>query len=1005
MTAQTRLTTTINQFTLFFFFFVGGLAASRILYEWLFPRFLWLGHPLGAFPLAIAAAFLGWLIFTKYLHENSLFLAPLALNFIYLMQPAVDVIESRFVFFASIWLTVLLYTYRNIGHRPKLGFLLVLLALIPIFLLTTSHQVGRDDTFEFQVVAPNLGIVHPTGYPLYLILGKLFTFLPFGSIAWRLNLASIFYVSTAACGLYWVLQRWWQRPLPAILTAVVTALAPTLWSQAIVAEVYSLHFLVVVTILGLLARIGGWGVFSDQFEQKHLILLAFVFGLGMTNHVTTIILLPPALLTLLFAHQKDPPWRFKESPAAGTPSRILLAHLLKPIVAGLLPLSLYVYLPLRWRAVNQEPMGLDRFIDWVIGGRFQGALQLRAWLDDPTRYEIVGRLFLDNWGWFNLILAVLGLGLLLYSERQTAVILLLVLGGYTFYCLNYYVPDLAVFLIPAQVIIGIFWGAAIKTGLDLAKWRLNFREGRMKLGTGLMLYPLALLPFLIPALTHGIENWSRIDQSKDDGRTQWGTAVLSQPLLPNSAILADSDKFPPLFYLQQSEKIRPDLDISVWPDESAYREQLNQRLHAGQPVYLARFLPGLEAGYHLNSQGPLIHVTTEPQTTLPPGTTPATLVFADHINLIGFNLQPMANTLPNTTAVTFFWQAETAVDEVLHVYVRWAGFEASAGQHPANNFYPTVAWKGDEIVADYHEFRYPLLSEPQTLELQAALGPPFATADELAWQTVTTTRLEPLLPPATTLVRARLGQFVVDGIVAPGRARPGNPITVAATGWGDKTSTNLRLQSDLSNELPINLIPPTIDADVSHQQILIKTFDQLFVNGRYHLAASHPDGLSCGWMQPLAASCVLTTILIDGVPLPEGAINFEDKIGLLKVEIAQTELTPGGSLDLILNWQALAPIDENYTAFVQLLSQNDQIMTQIDSWPLQGTYPTSQWQAGEIITDPYTLALPAEMPPGVYKIQVGFYLLETLRRLPTVDANGRHMGDTFTIEGLFLSDS
>ena len=66
--------------------------------------------------------------------------------------------------------------------------------------------------------------------------------------------------------------------------------------------------------------------------------------------------------------------------------------------AFLLPLLLYAYLPLRWQAVVGEPMGFARFVDWVIAGRFRGALQLMAWLRDPTRYEVVGRLFLEKLG-------------------------------------------------------------------------------------------------------------------------------------------------------------------------------------------------------------------------------------------------------------------------------------------------------------------------------------------------------------------------------------------------------------------------------------------------------------------------------------------------------------------------------------------------------------------------------------------------------------------------------
>ena len=58
-------------------------------------------------------------------------------------------------------------------------------------------------------------------------------------------------------------------------------------------------------------------------------------------------------------------------------------------IAFAAPLLLYAYLPLRWRAVNGEAMGAARFVEWVAGGRFQGALQLMAWLRDPTRLSLI----------------------------------------------------------------------------------------------------------------------------------------------------------------------------------------------------------------------------------------------------------------------------------------------------------------------------------------------------------------------------------------------------------------------------------------------------------------------------------------------------------------------------------------------------------------------------------------------------------------------------------------
>ncbi|RLC93667.1 MAG: hypothetical protein DRI77_11675, partial [Chloroflexi bacterium] len=64
------------------------------------------------------------------------------------------------------------------------------LTTLALYLRTLLPSVGQADTFEFQVIVPRLGVAHPTGYPLYVLLGKLFTLLPLGNVAWRVNLAS-----------------------------------------------------------------------------------------------------------------------------------------------------------------------------------------------------------------------------------------------------------------------------------------------------------------------------------------------------------------------------------------------------------------------------------------------------------------------------------------------------------------------------------------------------------------------------------------------------------------------------------------------------------------------------------------------------------------------------------------------------------------------------------------------------------------------------------------------
>ncbi len=86
---------------------------------------------------------------------------------------------------------------------------------------------------------------------------------------------------------------------------------------------------------------------------------------------------------------------------------------------------------------------------------------------------------------------------------------------------------------------------------------------------------------------------------------------------------------------------------------------------------------------------------------------------------------------------------------------------------------------------------------------------------------------------------------------------------------------------------------------------------------------------------------------------------------------------------LILYWQANSDFDTSYTVFVQLLNPAGQVVAQQDSQPLGGAAPTTTWLPGEILSDPYTLNLPPELPPGDYRLIAGLYDPVTGQRLLT----------------------
>jgi 4-amino-4-deoxy-L-arabinose transferase-like glycosyltransferase len=118
--------------------------------------------------------------------------------------------------------------------------------------------------------------------------------------------------------------------------------------------------------------------------------------------------------------------------------------------------------------------------------------------------------------------------------------------------------------------------------------------------------------------------------------------------------------------------------------------------------------------------------------------------------------------------------------------------------------------------------------------------------------------------------------------------------------------------------------------------------------------------------------------------LPQYPINaqFGDAVSLLGGDFPERSLYPGQTLTYTLHWQAINSIALDYTVFNHVLDAQGNMIAQQDSMPQHNQYPTSWWDPGEIVTDPRSIPLPAELGPGVYTLRIGLYDPQTGQRLP-----------------------
>jgi hypothetical protein len=191
---------------------------------------------------------------------------------------------------------------------PYLWALLTALVVFAIYLATLAPTTAFWDTSEYIAAAKVLGIPHPPGNPLFVILAHTFGLLPLAaSYAVRINLFAAV-TSAAAAGLWFlVAERWlrgivpqrWPRYAAAFAGVLVGATSWTVWNQSTVNEkVYTLSLLSMALVMWLVVR---WG--DDEpgtHRDRWLVLIAYVLALTSTNHLMGVLALPALAVYVLW---------------------------------------------------------------------------------------------------------------------------------------------------------------------------------------------------------------------------------------------------------------------------------------------------------------------------------------------------------------------------------------------------------------------------------------------------------------------------------------------------------------------------------------------------------------------------------------------------------------------------------------------------------------------------------------------------------------------------------
>jgi hypothetical protein len=432
---------------------------------------------------------------------------------------------------------------------------------------------GVFDSAMLQAAVYVLGIGHPTGYPTYMMLTHLFTYLPVGDVAYRVNLASAVYGVAAVSVVYIVGLRLGGGIVAAAAGALAFGVSETFWSQATIAEVYTLNVLFISLVILVLL------LWRESGKDRYLLLGAFLAGLSLTHHLTSALVIPAGAAFVLLTDRRKLSGKAMLPKAAGV------------FAVGLTP---YLYLPLRAAMeapLNEaDPSSLERFLLLITGGSFflKNLTDAKTGGGTPGSDELSTGLqrVLENLlarlapygehisGQFPLVLVlagVLGAVYMLSTDRAAAVLLGVPFLGSLLHGFVYGYEDYYLFLVPAYLVFSLW--IAVGLGVLLGKVETWTERAQALKGASLLVFSVLVLalPFIGVGDTHG-----EVDRSRDyEGRR--AIEAVARNAEPGATVLHHRSS---LWYMVLVERRRRDLTLSdpfetswvryndiVWPDQ------------------------------------------------------------------------------------------------------------------------------------------------------------------------------------------------------------------------------------------------------------------------------------------------------------------------------------------------------------------------------------------------------------------------------------------------------
>ncbi len=419
--------------------------------------------------------------------------------------------------------------------------LLVALLCGLVILIAVTHQVApiisAGDSGDLTAAAYSLGVPHPTGYPTYIMLSKLFTLLvPLGNIGFRCGVLSTVFAAIAVILMMLACYRLTSSLIIPVFFSLLIGLGPVFVSQSVLAEVYTFHLVLLMLVFhAFLSYLG-------DANLRRLFILFFLCGLSLTNHLTSIFFVLAILVVLVIYHRRQM--------LKGDAWLVAIGFIL-------LAISIYIYLPLRGSRVELASWGhiktISQALDHVLGKVYQHKMV-------PEPKTIIQNLWLFfhhscreilYFGW---LLALVGFYALYRRKKQLFVFCSVFIISSIIHIINYNIIDIQAYYLPTFMLLGLL----ICIGLAGISRYLSVRFPMSKAPVAYTVY--AILVLAIPLASY-LSSFYENDKSNNFIAYDYGRNIL---ITPEQGIvlfcMGDNQVFP-LIYLQTAEAWRPDIRV------------------------------------------------------------------------------------------------------------------------------------------------------------------------------------------------------------------------------------------------------------------------------------------------------------------------------------------------------------------------------------------------------------------------------------------------------------